>query len=83
VGLNYAQPRAVTAREIVSALPRDGFALDRQAGSHRHYLHPDGQRVTVGYHAPGETFRLKTLKSMLEIQAHWNEDDLRRLRLIQ
>ena len=83
MGLNYALLRTVTAREIVSALPRDGFALDRQAGSHRHYFHPDGRRVTVGYHAPGETFRLKTLKSMLKIQAGWSEDDLRRLRFIQ
>jgi predicted RNA binding protein YcfA (HicA-like mRNA interferase family) len=65
MGLNYAQLRTLTAREIVSALLRDGFALDRQAGSHRLYLHPDGRRVTVGYHAPGEMFRLKTLKAML------------------
>lgn len=69
MGLNYAHLRTLTGRELVSALLRDGFALDRQAGSHRHYVHPDGRRVTVSYHAPGETFRLKTLKSMRDLSS--------------
>jgi len=81
MGLNDAQLRTLTAREMVSALLRDGSVLDRQAGSHQHYLHPDSRRVTVGYHAPGDTFRPKTLKAMLEIQACWSEDDLLRLKL--
>jgi predicted RNA binding protein YcfA (HicA-like mRNA interferase family) len=83
VGLDYAQLHSLTARELTSALIRDGFVLDRQAGSHRLYLHPDGRRVTLSYHASGETFRRKTLKAMLEVQANWDVDDLKRLRLVK
>jgi predicted RNA binding protein YcfA (HicA-like mRNA interferase family) len=83
LGFNYTQLRTLQAREIVSALLRDGFVLDRQAGSHRHYVHADGRRVTLSFHAPGETFAPKTLKTMLEIQARWDEADLRRLKLLR
>jgi predicted RNA binding protein YcfA (HicA-like mRNA interferase family) len=81
--MNYEQLRSLTAREIASALIRDGFTRDRQVGSHRHYCHPDGRRVTLTYHASGETFRMKTLKSMIETQAYWTEDDLKRLKLMK
>jgi predicted RNA binding protein YcfA (HicA-like mRNA interferase family) len=33
--INYAQLRSLTAREIVSALIRDGFVFDRQTGAHQ------------------------------------------------
>lgn len=79
----YARLRTLTARRLVSALQRDGFALDRQSGAHRHYLHPDGRRVTVSFHHPGQTFALKTLKAMIGLQACWSEDDLRRLALLK
>jgi len=55
--LDYSRLRTLTAREIVSALLRDGFRL---------------RRVTVSFHRPGETFGFKTLRSMLEEQARWN-----------
>jgi predicted RNA binding protein YcfA (HicA-like mRNA interferase family) len=80
MGIDYGALRSITAREIISALVRDGFLLDRQAGSHQLYRHPDGRRVTVTFHS-GQTFAPKTLKSMLEIQARWSSDDLRRLKL--
>jgi len=82
MGINYAHMRKLTAREIISALIRDGFAFDRGAGSHQVYRHPDGRRVTVTFHAPGDTFAPKTLKSMIETEARWTEDDLERLKLI-
>ena len=82
MGINYARLRNLTTREIVSALVQDGFRLDRQAGSHRHYLHLDGRRVTVSYHSPSDTFRFKTLKSMIETQAGWSEKDLERLKIL-
>ena len=82
MGINYADLRKLTAREIISALIRDGFAFDRGAGSHQVYRHPDGRRVTVTFHAPGDTFAPKTLKSMIETEARWTEDDLERLKLI-
>jgi predicted RNA binding protein YcfA (HicA-like mRNA interferase family) len=38
---------SLTAREIISALIRDGFSLHNQRGSHQRYRHADGRRVTV------------------------------------
>lgn len=80
--MNYRRLRAVTAREIGAALVRDGFKLVRQKGSHQRYVHPDGRRVTVTYHRPGDTFEIKTLRSMIELQARWTEDDPLRLGLM-
>jgi predicted RNA binding protein YcfA (HicA-like mRNA interferase family) len=82
VGLSYGLLRNLSAREIISALIRDGFAFDRGDGSHQMYYHPDGRRVTVAYHGGGGTFRRKTLKTMIETQARWTEEDLKRLKLL-
>jgi hypothetical protein len=54
----------------------------RQRGSHQRYRHPDGRRVTVAPHGGGDTFTIKTLKSMIELRARWTEVDLQRLKLI-
>lgn len=83
MGIDYKHLRNITTREIISALIRAGFALDRQAGSHQHYIHLDGRRVTVTYHSAGDTFPPKTLKRMIEDQAKWTAEDLRRLGLIK
>jgi len=82
MGIDYGRLRSLTARELISALRRDGFILDRQSGSHQHYRHPDGRRVTVSFHRPGDTFTPKTLKRMIEDQACWTEEDLKRLDLL-
>lgn len=79
---DYSKLRSVTARELIRALQADGFVLSRQKGSHRHYLHPDRRRVTVSFHHASDTFRLGTLRSMIEEQARWTEEDLRRLELL-
>jgi predicted RNA binding protein YcfA (HicA-like mRNA interferase family) len=81
VGINYGQLRNLTARELISALIRDGFSFDRGDGSHQIYYHPDHRRVTVSYHGGSSTFRRKTLKSMID-QAGWTEEDLKRVKLI-
>jgi len=67
---------------MISALIHDGFFLRRQAGSHQRYQHPDGRRVTVSFHKSSDTFPLKTLKTIIEMQARWTEDDLKRLKLL-
>lgn len=82
MAIDYSQLRSLTAREIISALIRNGFFLRTQVGSHQRYRHPDGRRVTVSFHHPRDTFPLKTLKSMIEEQARWTPDDLRRLGLL-
>lgn len=82
MAIDYGQLRSLTARQIISALIRDGFTLDRQSGSHQHYRHPDRRRATVSFHRPGETFAPKTLRRIIEDQARWSEDDLKRLGLL-
>jgi predicted RNA binding protein YcfA (HicA-like mRNA interferase family) len=80
--VDYSRLRSLTARRFVAALERDGFFMARQAGSHRHYKQPDGRRVTVSFHHSSDTFPLKTLRSMVEIQARWQWEDLERLDLL-
>jgi predicted RNA binding protein YcfA (HicA-like mRNA interferase family) len=82
MAIDYSQLRSLTAREVISALIREGFFLRSQVGSHQRYRHPDGRRVTVSFHHPRDTFPFKTLKSMIEDQARWTEADLRRLGLL-
>ncbi len=80
--IEYSRLHSLTARQLISALQRDGFALARQKGSHRHYRHSDGRRVTVSFHHASDTFRTGTLRSMIEVQARWTGDDLHRLGLV-
>lgn len=83
MAINYGQLRSLTARQLIAALIQDGFVLDRQSGSHQiYYRHTDKRRVTVSFHRPGDTFPPKTLKNMIEHQAGWTEEDLRRLGLL-
>jgi predicted RNA binding protein YcfA (HicA-like mRNA interferase family) len=81
VGINLGQLRNLTARELISALVRDGFSYDRGDGSHQIFYHPDRRRFTVMFHGGNSTFKRKTLKSMIE-QTCWTEEDLKRLKLI-
>ena len=81
--IDWSKLHSLTAREIISALIRDGFSLRAQSGSHQRYRHANGRRVTVTFHRPGDTFPPKTLRSMIELQAKWAEDDLKRLGLLQ
>jgi predicted RNA binding protein YcfA (HicA-like mRNA interferase family) len=67
---------------LIAALKHDDFLFVRQMGSHQRYRHPDGRRVTVAQHGAGDTFTIKTLKSMIETQARWTEEDLKRLKLL-
>ena len=81
--IDYTKLRNLTARDIIAALIKDGFSLRHQKGSHQRYRHPDGRRVTVTFHKASGTFPLGTLRSMIERQARWDEDDLKRLGLLK
>ena len=84
MAIDFAKARALTAGEIIRALLADGFILRKhRGGSHRRYYHTDGRRVTVPFHGSNTTFVPKTLRSMIEEQARWTEEDLKRLRLIR
>lgn len=81
--VNYQQIRNVSAREIENALFRDGFILSHQTGSHRRYSHEAfGRRVSISWHGRSQTFKIATLRSIVEAQAQWTEADLIRLGLI-
>ena len=81
--INYSRIRGLTARQIESALRRDGFERVRQVGSHRRYEHrPTRRRVTIS-RSGGDTFPLPTLRSIIENQAKWDAADLIRLGLLR
>lgn len=83
MAIDYSKMRGLTARDLISALKRDGFAMVRQAGSHKQFRHADRRQVTVAYHRRGGSFQIGTLKAMVEHQARWTEVDLRRLGLVR
>jgi predicted RNA binding protein YcfA (HicA-like mRNA interferase family) len=80
--IDFSRLRSLTAREMIRALRRDGFNLENQAGSHQQYYHPDGRRVTVSFHRSGDTFSPRIMRIMIQNQARWTEEDLRRLGLL-
>jgi predicted RNA binding protein YcfA (HicA-like mRNA interferase family) len=83
MAIDYRDLRSLTARELIAALTRDGFYFVRQKGSHQRYRHPDGRRVTVAPHGGGDTFTIKTLQSIIESQARWTVEDLKRVKLLR
>jgi len=56
----------ITGLELARALERDGWLFVRQAGSHRHYMHPgrQGVVVTVPVHT-GKILRIGTLRGIM------------------
>ena len=73
--------RNTPVRELIRAVERDGFSLDRAgATGERIYRHTDGRRVVIHYHHGGDTLTRKTLRSILG-SLNWNEADLERLGL--
>ena len=73
--------RNTPVRDLIRALEREGFSLDRSGlTGARIYRHPDGRRAVIHYHHGGDTLPRKTLRSILRAVG-WTEDDLRRLDL--
>lgn len=74
--------RNTPVREIVSALRKDGFSLERETRTGgRIYSHPDGRITVIHYHHGNDTLTRRTLRSVLEA-IRWTEADLRRFGLI-
>jgi predicted RNA binding protein YcfA (HicA-like mRNA interferase family) len=76
----WDQLKNTTAGDLAKALQRDGWVLDTKGGS-QHIFWKSGRRVSVHIH-PHKTFGAKLLKGLLD-DIGWNDDDLRRLRLIK
>ena len=74
--------RNTPVRELMRALERDGFLLQRTTRMGGHiYNHPDGRRTSIHYHRGGDTLTRKTLSDVVAA-TQWTEDDLERLGLI-
>ena len=83
MAIDYARLRGLTARRLVRALRRDGFRARKSKGATRFFRHPDGRRVTMHLHRPGQTLPIGTLQEIIENEARWTEEDLRQLGLIK
>ena len=81
MAIPWRKIRSITAREIINAVYRDGFALRNSPGSQQRFRHSDGRRVTVMFHGSGQTLRIGLLQRMIRDQIYWTEEDLRRLDL--
>jgi predicted RNA binding protein YcfA (HicA-like mRNA interferase family) len=70
---------AVNARQVLAALRRAGFVVDRIAGSHHVLVHPSGARrtVTVPFHG-ARSFKLGTLRNIIR-QSGLTVDEFREL----
>lgn len=83
MAINYNNLRSLTARKLLNALEKDSFKLRKGKGATRLYRHDDGRRVTIHLHRPGQTLKIGTLKEIIENQAQWSENDLKRLGLLK
>lgn len=70
---------AVNARQVLAALRRAGFVVDRIVGSHHVLVHPDDARrtVTVPFHG-GRDVKLGTLRNIIR-QAGMTVEEFRSL----
>jgi predicted RNA binding protein YcfA (HicA-like mRNA interferase family) len=83
MAIDYSKLRGLTVRELAHALERDGFSLKRSKGATRLFCHPDGRRVILHEHRPGQLLKIGTLKEIIENEARWDESDLKRLGLLR
>jgi len=83
MAIDYSRLRSLTARRLIRALKRDGFREYRRKGATRFFAHPDGRTMTIHLHKMNQTFAIGTLKSIIEQQVQWVEDDLRHLGLLK
>jgi predicted RNA binding protein YcfA (HicA-like mRNA interferase family) len=63
--------RNTAVRELMSALRRDGFVLERETRTGgRIYSHPNGRLMVIHYSHGSDTLTRRTLRSVLEA-ARW------------
>jgi predicted RNA binding protein YcfA (HicA-like mRNA interferase family) len=70
---------AVNARQVLRALRRAGFVVDRTSGSHHLLVHPDdpARKVTVPFHG-ARSLKPGTLRNIIR-QAGFTIDEFRAL----
>ncbi len=74
--------RNTPVRELLRALERDNFILERTTRTGGHiYRHSDGRTTLFHYHSGRDTLTRKTLASVLRA-TQWTEEDVDRLGLL-
>jgi predicted RNA binding protein YcfA (HicA-like mRNA interferase family) len=77
----WDQLKNKSAKELISALKKDGAILDTTKGAAQVYLYPDGRRIAIHFH-PQKTYGPKLMKTLID-DIGWTESDLKRLKLIK
>ena len=83
MAIDYSKLRSLTARKLIRALNKDGFVSENRKGSTLFFVHPDGRTTTLHVHNLNQELPVGTLKSIIERQVRWTEDDLKRLKLLK
>ncbi|MFY9484726.1 MAG: type II toxin-antitoxin system HicA family toxin [Patescibacteria group bacterium] len=64
--MTFKQLPTLRAREVIKAIERIGFVLDRQKGSHAIYIHPKTKaRAVIPIH-PGKTIKKPLLMAIIK-----------------
>jgi predicted RNA binding protein YcfA (HicA-like mRNA interferase family) len=80
----WNQIKNLSADALIKALQRDGFQNEGKSGAVLGFYKPGNpapRRITIHYH-PGKTYQPKLLTALIAA-AGWDENDLRRLKLIK
>jgi predicted RNA binding protein YcfA (HicA-like mRNA interferase family) len=81
--IDFSKLRSLTIRKLLSALKHDGFIVRKSRGATQIWIHPDGRIVTLHVHNLGQTLKIGTLQEIIENEAQWTEEDLKRLKLVK
>ena len=76
----WAQLKNITADELIRALENDGWKLRGGSGSRRIYL--KGLKLASIHYHPKKSYGRDLLRDLL-IDIGWNEEDLKRLKLVK
>ena len=77
----WNQIKNKSPKDLMCALEKDGAMLDITKSAVYSYRYNDGRRIVIHYH-PNKTYGPKFIKGLIE-DIGWDEDDLRRLKLIK
>ena len=76
----FEQLKSITAGKLMRAVEKDGWTRVVRKNNTARY-EKDGKDIVIHFH-PGKTFGEDLLKGLLE-RTGWNDEDLKRLKLIK
>ncbi len=77
----WNQLKNKTAKDLITALKKDGWIQDTKVGSEQVFRHSDGRRVSIHFH-PKKTYSPKLLKNLLE-DINWSETEMKKIKFIK